>query len=67
MQEYVRKAMRLKKPGALSIQLRAEVLDFFCAESDKVKCGASVLIRGVLEDFYDKHRAAPTEEVSGDA
>ena len=64
MQEYVRKAMRLKKPGAISIQLRHEVLEFFRSESDKLKCGTVVLIRGVLEDFYDKHCA--DDAVGGD-
>lgn len=67
MQEIVRKAMRLKKPRTINIQLRPELYRFLCdcCLSLQHEPHVTVFIRGILEDFYDKHRSE-VQEVFGD-
>lgn len=55
MKKYVDKAKRLRAPKSVSVQMRSEVYDLLRLESDQLQTGVAVLIRGILEDFYDKH------------
>lgn len=61
MEEIVRKGMRFEKPRTINIQLRPELYWFLrdCCLSVEPDPHISVFIRGVLEDFYDKHRSDP--------
>lgn len=63
MEKYIDKAKRLRSPKAVSVQMRPEVYDLLRLESERLQTGTGVLIRGILEDFYDKH----CKEVSDDA
>lgn len=55
MEEIIRKAMRIKKPRYVSVQLRSEVYEFLVEYATKLHCSTAVLCRGVLEDFFDLH------------
>ena len=66
MKNVVRKGMRLLKPRRIgSLELRPELYEWLSDISREQECGLSVLVRGILEDFYDRyHVTAPSEEVS---
>lgn len=65
MDEILRKGMRIKKPRQVNVQLRSEVYDWLVAVCFDHKCSVPVYVRGIVEDFYDKHMdAAHIEEVS---
>lgn len=55
MEQIVRKGMRIRKPVQIRVNLRSSVYDFLCSASDDVHCGVEVLVRGIIEDFYDQH------------
>ena len=63
MQDLIRKAMRCRPPVLVKVQLPSHINDWYEDKSDEFKTGLSVLIRGVLVDFYDRHHD-PDEEVS---
>lgn len=55
MRHLVSKGMRLRKPRYVSVQLRNEVYDFLSDQASSVSCSVPVLIRGILEDFFDQN------------
>lgn len=66
MEEIIRKGKRLCRPRSVSVDLRPEVYEFFDDLSDRCHVGLSLIVRGVLEDFYDSHKELLPEEVSQD-
>ena len=59
MEDLVSKGMRLKKTRSLNVPLRGEVYDWLISYSLDLKCGPSLLVRGLIEDFYDQHKHDP--------
>ena len=56
LESYVRKGMRIVKPRNVNLKLRPVVQDWFMALSADAHCALSVLLVGILEDFYDQHK-----------
>ena len=54
MEDLVKKGMRLRKPKYVNVQLRPAVYDFLSDQACLVSTSVPVLIRGILEDFFDK-------------
>ena len=61
MEKLISKGLRVQKPKNVSFHFRPEVYDWFCVISEKSHCNVTVLMRGVLEDFYDKHKNGTTD------
>ena len=55
MQEIVEKAKRLRRVRSVSVHLRPEVYEELEFAASNLGISISTFIRGILEDFYDKH------------
>lgn len=54
MRDVVRKAMRLEMPVNVSCRIRPEVYSCLSLIAKDNSCSVSFLVRGLLEDFYDR-------------
>ena len=53
MDPIIQKAMRLKKPKYVNVQLRPELYDFLNSIAIKLNTSVPVVVRGMLEQVYD--------------
>ena len=56
VQKLISKGMRLSKPRTRNLKLRPQVSDWFDELALSARCNVTVLLVGILEDFYDRHK-----------
>ena len=63
-EKILKKGMRLKQPFIVRVQLRGEVYEWLAACSNELQCNPAVLIRGIIEDYFDgcKSSGKPYDE-----
>lgn len=62
LDKIINKGMRLTKPRMVNLMLRPEVYEWFLQMTrEPHHCELSVLLQGVLEDFYDFYSSAAPE------
>ena len=63
MEKIVSKGMRLEMPVNVSCRLRPEVYHFLSVAAKESHCAVSVLVRGIIEDFFDRSLAVQQSDV----
>lgn len=53
----IKKAHRLERSRSVQVRLRPAVHEFYATVCREKSVGLPLLLRGILEDYYDRHKA----------
>lgn len=61
--KIITKGMRLTRPRSVNLKLRPEVYEWYTnlSKDPEHHCGLSILLGGVLEDFYDFYHSGSSK------